>query len=469
MKQTAKTTKKLIRKNKSKNNLNKILFFALSVLAIALFASIILYISLKGLDKKANNSVGNPLASYPIGTVDPSIKFRFALGSSDLRQNQENHIKVYVESGQKLADGIQLALNYDKNKVEIGRVENLFLNIYAYQKIDNDGKLTIFYYPPDKTGVYSGDKEILRIYFKPKNQDNSDISIECNSLLKSKITHTGSELINCGAANKIELRNIAAESGTGGGGSNQGSTSNRPNCDVPYPQIPTNLRATSGPGVGEIHLTWNKVTDNTHHYTVTFGERWLDFDYGSPDIGNTDQFLIRFLKPGVLYYVVVTAVNECGGSSGYSDGASALSGIYSANYYADKGGYASQNTPQNTPKPEEVITDEQWEDLEASEAADTEDSFDDDWYTEATPEPSLEPVLEEDTEKAKFNLSKALSFIGLGVLVILGILLFKFAKGSGDDELPPIPEIGKDDNEPSSWQNKDEINQQGKEVPPPFN
>jgi hypothetical protein len=81
-------------------------------------------------------------------------------------------------------------------------------------------------------------------------------------------------------------------------------------CPEPYP--PQKLTAIPGTNPGEINVSWVRP-GGQHHFAVSFGKEPSKYLWGQADIGNTRQFTIRFLEPGIRYYLIVATVNECGG------------------------------------------------------------------------------------------------------------------------------------------------------------
>src|SRR3990167_8600544 len=61
---------------------------------------------------------------------------------------------------------------------------------------------------------------------------------------------------------------------------------------------------------GEVRLNWLK-TRNANKYTVAFGVKPGNYIYGAADVGDTNNFTVRFLTPGKKYYFVVRGVNDC--------------------------------------------------------------------------------------------------------------------------------------------------------------
>lgn len=61
------------------------------------------------------------------------------------------------------------------------------------------------------------------------------------------------------------------------------------------------LRASTGSNAGEVTLTWRNV-DSAEDYHLVYGTMPGKYTYGSLNIGLTNKFTVRFLRPGVNYY-----------------------------------------------------------------------------------------------------------------------------------------------------------------------
>ena len=227
------------------------------------------------------------------------------------------------------------------------------------------------------------------------------------------------------------------DSDSGTGGSTGISTSNsqpsrEPWCKKSYPARPTNLKAETSTQRKQVKLTWTKVEGEVTHYTVTYGRTWVDNhgpnEYGAPNIGNTDQFVVDGLQPGQLYYFVVTAVNDCA-SSGYSDGASAYAGYGPVSTTTTDSTWSKQAkvTPMPTISPEQEFGGSVGVGQESN----------------ATPAPTLEPIVytppaEEELENEGLlaSLGNFLPYIGFIVLALLGglfIILVKYVRQQDTD------------------------------------
>lgn len=61
---------------------------------------------------------------------------------------------------------------------------------------------------------------------------------------------------------------------------------------------------------GKIRLNWLKV-DGANKYTIAYGLSSGNYIYGLPDVGDTDNFTVEYLSPGVKYFFAVRANNDC--------------------------------------------------------------------------------------------------------------------------------------------------------------
>lgn len=82
----------------------------------------------------------------------------------------------------------------------------------------------------------------------------------------------------------------------------------RPNAPIVYE--PGNALLPRATGVGEVRLNWLR-TQNASGYGVGIGLTPGNYIYGSPNIGDTTNFTVRFLTPGRRYYFAVRANNGC--------------------------------------------------------------------------------------------------------------------------------------------------------------
>jgi len=86
-----------------------------------------------------------------------------------------------------------------------------------------------------------------------------------------------------------------------------------PVCGAPTPSTPTLTSATrTSPTTAE--LVWTASSPVTH-YSISYGTSPGNYQFGSPNVGNTTSYVVGGLDPNTNYYFVVTAVNDCAPSS----------------------------------------------------------------------------------------------------------------------------------------------------------
>lgn len=442
--------------HKSKNTIAKqSLVLFLSLCGIFIIGVVIITVSIFGVRQNQDSQTSQLEVYQASGTEQPTFRIT---AERELKVNESNKLIIELDTKGQAVNGAQIGLRFDPDKVRFNDVEagTIFntTNTTATLRKDTgeDGKVWMIYmWPASPEITYSSKGTFAKISFTPLKTDSSNIQIVCSGSFTSKVIVGIQNVLNCNNSQGLVLSNISGSgSGTGGGGSQNLQTSSQPSrepwCTKEYPERPTNLKATTGPKAGQVHLTWTK-SQNTSHYTVTYGEKWMDFKYGNPNIGDTDQFDVNGLKPGVMYYFVVTAVNVCA-SSGYSDGASA---------YAGKSAYISSGSGATTVKPKATIaptlapitataTPAPYEvpPIASSSASNIYDDWDtDEWSNQPTPTPDVQIIADNNQQSGGsilLTLAKILPWIGLVVLVILGIMLVKFIRGGNDQELPPIPQ-----------------------------
>lgn len=198
------------------------------------------------------------------------------------------------------------------------------------------------------------------------------------------------------------------------------------NADTCPPQSPTTVKASPGDKPGEIRLSWS-ASAGASHYAISFGPKSTEYQWGAANVGNVREFTIRGLTPGNRYYIVVSAVNSCGGGA-YSKEASALAKVKPATTIVTTKGGEEIEVPLASYKPEIVVYNPPplpSPSLEPSPVA-TESS---------TPLPEASPTPEVDKD------SKAPFFKTLAILIgiLLGAFLLsrfiKIRKVDGDDDL----------------------------------
>ncbi len=99
----------------------------------------------------------------------------------------------------------------------------------------------------------------------------------------------------------------------GGGGSNGGGgggSSNPPVCSDQKPGAPTNVTAVSGPGAGQVTLTWAAPSGPVTDYSISYSDDPGTKKWGVSSTGNVTSYTISGLSV-TKYYFWVNAVNGC--------------------------------------------------------------------------------------------------------------------------------------------------------------
>jgi len=262
-----------------------------------------------------------------------AARLYFDPGEKSVSQDSTFDADLWLDTEGANTSGADVVLDFDASKVTVESVgfDSLYSSGVVRNKDNTSGRLEFSVYFDDLFSVYEGSGRLATIRFKAGSQ-NSDVNFVCQAggtADTNVLEFNGGDILDCGALGnlKITISASASPSPSPSSGDDGGGGGVQPPGDTSSPESPdrpTNLTATSGPGRGQVTLRWNKSSGATH-YAIAFGERWLDFDYGAANVGDTDQFLVNGLKTGVPYYFVVAAVKN-GASSGWSDGASAYAG-----------------------------------------------------------------------------------------------------------------------------------------------
>lgn len=209
------------------------------------------------------------------------------------------------------------------------------------------------------------------------------------------------------------------------------------------PQSPTTIKASPGDKPGEIRLSWSAST-GVSHYAISFGPKSREYQWGAANVGNVREFTIRGLNPGKRYYIVVSAVNSCGGGA-YSPEASALAkSAPQTTTVTTKGGEVIE-VPTASYKPEIVVYNPPpapSPSIEPSPVATDSAS--------PLPETSPTPEVDKDSKAPFFKTLAILLGIIIGVLLLSRII--KIRKVDGEDDLgsPNITPKEPETSEPST-------------------
>jgi len=247
--------------------------------------------------------------------------------SKTINVGQEFNVSINLDTQGKEVGVAQAKLSFDKNLIEVLRVN--FQTIFPdnVQSVNNnDGFVQVGSNMESFALSFNGNSLWVTLSLKGKAKGTADLRFSCP---ESGILEAGTpnNLLDCGslAAGSYTISEESQpppgdeEDGNGNGG-NGGPPPSEPGCTDLSPDTPTNLGAASGPNNGEVTLTWTRVSAD--YYSVFFGGASGAYQYGAVNIGNTNQYIVRSLMPGKLYYFAVAAVKGCA-SSGFSNETSA--------------------------------------------------------------------------------------------------------------------------------------------------
>jgi len=260
-----------------------------------------------------------------------AAKFNLAPVSQDLTIDEEFQISIGLDTERKNVNGVQAEIGFSEDLLEVVGVS--FADIFPsnFQSVDNvNGRIQIASGEDLPTTSFNGNSNWVTITLKAKASGTGEVQFSClNSYILE--LETTSNLLDCnslpqGSYSITEEQKPTETPPTAPPSSPTSApeptqSPETPSCSDPSPETPTNLRAVSGPNIGEVKLTWTEVNE-ADYYNLVFGSRPGDYQYGAPNIGNTDQYIVKQLAPGQLYYFAIAAVNGCA-SSGFSSEASA--------------------------------------------------------------------------------------------------------------------------------------------------
>lgn len=352
-----------------------------------------------------------------------AAKFNLDPLSKSAKVGEQFDIKINLDTQSKEVNGAQAKLSFNKDLIEVSGVS--FSGIFPtnYQYIDNNAGYvevgsTFEQDPPS----FNGNSTWVTLKIKGKTNGTADLRFSCP--ISYIFEYQGNNILDCSSLS-AGIYTITEENqpppGDGGDGEDGDGDEEPPSsCTDSSPDTPTNLGAASGPNNGEVTLTWTKV--DADYYALVFGGASRAYEYGAANIGNTNQYVVRSLTPGKLYYFAVVAVRGCA-SSGLSNEASARA------KGATGGGTTAKVTPKTSPQPTPTPPYQPIGEILPEVDFPTEEEV-----ITPTPIPIFEP------EEGKPSLFRTILLILAFLLVLggLGFGLWKLIKGRMP---PPPPEI----------------------------
>jgi hypothetical protein len=251
--------------------------------------------------------------------------------NSTLNVNDQITVNIGLNAGDKHIDQIQGVLTFSADTLQFVAPVN-FSNIFPANSQKVSGNVIILS-SGEKTGYdfFTGNQNWVTLTFKAIADGQGTLQFSPSdsliyevgsslSILDVSSLPSGSYTINSPGVATDTPTPTPTSSGSSDGGSSSGGSSSY-SCNSSQPETPLNLRAATGLARGEVALVWDK-SSQADHYGVAFGDKSGQYQYGATNIGNINQYIVKSLNPGQLYYFVVFAGNGCA-SSGFTNEASA--------------------------------------------------------------------------------------------------------------------------------------------------
>lgn len=266
-----------------------------------------------------------PLYLIPLFFPSSALAAKFYLQPADFetRKGKTFQVQVNLDTEDKKVSGIDLVLEYPKELIWVDKVDWGEIFEEEFININIKGKLSLSAAKEEDDEYFQGSGRLVTLTFSTHGQGTADLDFVCRADAQDETNiiefETGNDLVDYGRLRK-GIYVIHSKDWWPG---QEEEEEEEKGC-TEAPSFPTNLKAVSGPGSGEMTLIWAK-SSGADFYTISYGLISGNYIYGAPNIGDTNQYAVRGLTPGKVYYFVMTSVNDCG-SSGYSQEVWAKSG-----------------------------------------------------------------------------------------------------------------------------------------------
>jgi hypothetical protein len=257
--------------------------------------------------------------------------------SKTVVSGQQFVVSLILDTEGKTVNGVDVELIYPQSILWVDKVEpSAVFPLHLQRILKDQGKLILNF----SGNRFSGQSWLANLTLSTHTSGEGYLSFVCQQGSRFNDTNiweaeTNRELVNCetlrGASYFVEPKNAASP------------TPPAEACLAPEP--PQKLQAKTGPGVGQVTLNWEAVT-NADYYTLVYGLVSRGYIYGAPNLGRGTQYTVSGMASGRKYYFALTSVNSCG-SSGYSAEVSARAGgsLPSPSPAEEKGGWPGPSSP----------------------------------------------------------------------------------------------------------------------------
>lgn len=381
------------------------------------------------LDKLSKPSQNLDNRTQAVGTGNPAVTISHS--PQNPIKGQKVTINFNVDTGTYQTTGIQIqnvktqssmSLNLPSQLTQVETTLSPALNQFQANTINYLAILSNFNIPFTTNGV---SKTIAKYEVVPTTPGTISILFNDAEIIMNEFGGNGSNLITQMPANKI----ITVSDGTAPTPSPTPTPTPTPTpsptptpnptptpsptptpeaCAEPY--APQKVIARPGLNPGEINVAWVRP-GGQDHFAVSFGKESGKYLWGSANIGNTRNFVIRYLEPGQKYYLAVATINSCGGTKFATE----LSAVARAN--------PTNATLPSRIKPEVIPQDDDGKEIKPT----------------PSPTPTPEPVIiEDEPDSANKTLLQRLLTSPL-TMIIMGILLALFILSLIKRNKPPFP------------------------------
>lgn len=328
--------------------------------------------------------------------------FSFNTNNTTAAINQQFELNIHLDTEGQNTNGADFVGNFDKDLFRIDSVRFGSIYQHTFQQINNDtGSVALSSAASDASGGFNGANTLATLTITALKSGNADFSITCDPSSVWQKNGNGQDLLNC---DKHQSLTVTVEN------ENQ-TTTTSDTCNAIQPGSPS-LTASTGPGKGQVTLSWIRVSPVTH-YGINYGETPNYYTMGAANVGNRGSFTVSNLTPGKTYYFTVYAVNDC-----------AVSPISYEVYTmaADVEIPAYDSTPEIVFVPLESLTSTK----SATPSSEVEDEEE---FETFTPEPTQSP----QSSRSK----NPLLFFGMAGAAVFIIMLFMLGKRKRDRNKPP--------------------------------